>query len=98
MEMNKKSATPKKNCAYSLQDSIVFVDSSSWGMQWVGPLPRNDAPLQLMGCLIVGVRRDYMAVACAYLPHDAVVIFVVGVVFFRRSRLFFREATFFSQR
>ena len=39
MEMNKKSASPKKNCAYSLQDSIVFVDSSSWGMQWVGPLP-----------------------------------------------------------
>ena len=28
-----------------------------------------------------GVRRDYMAVACAYLPHDAVVIFVVGVFF-----------------
>ena len=54
MEMNKKSASPKKNCAYSLQDSIVFVDSSSWGMQWVGPLPRNDAPPHLMGCLIVG--------------------------------------------
>ena len=54
MEMNKKSASPKKNCAYSLQDSIVFVDSSSWGMQWVGPMPRNDAPLHLIGCLIVG--------------------------------------------
>ena len=26
MEKNKKSATPKKNCAYSTQDSIVFVD------------------------------------------------------------------------
>ena len=26
MEENKKSASPKKNCAYSLQDSIVFVD------------------------------------------------------------------------
>ena len=26
MEENKKSATPKKNTAYSLQDSIVFVD------------------------------------------------------------------------
>ena len=26
MEENKKSATPKKNAAYSLQDSIVFVD------------------------------------------------------------------------
>ena len=53
MEMNKKSASPKKNCAYSLQDSIVFVDSSSWGMQWVGLLPINDAPLHLIGCLIV---------------------------------------------
>ena len=26
MEENKKSASPKKNCAYSLRDSIVFVD------------------------------------------------------------------------
>ena len=26
MEDNKKSASPKKNCAYSLQDKIVFVD------------------------------------------------------------------------
>ena len=43
------------------------------------------------------VRRDYMAVACPYLPNDAVV-FCGRRVFFRRSRLFFREATFFSQR
>ena len=28
----KKSASPKKNCAYSLQDSIMFVNSCSWGM------------------------------------------------------------------
>ena len=27
-----KAASPKKNCAYSLQDSIMFVDSCSWGM------------------------------------------------------------------
>ena len=26
MEENKKSASPKKNCAYAKQDSIVFVD------------------------------------------------------------------------
>ena len=45
-----------------------------------------------------GVRRDYMAVACAYLPHDAVVIFVVGVFFFgvadffSAKRLFLRAA------
>ena len=32
MEENKKSASPKKNTAYSLQDSIVFVD------QWVNCL------------------------------------------------------------
>ena len=36
-----------------------------------------------------GVRRDYMAVACAYLPHDAVVIFVVGVFFFGVADFFF---------
>ena len=26
MKENKKSASPKNNCAYSLQDRIVFVD------------------------------------------------------------------------
>ena len=26
MEMNKKSASPKNNCGYCKQDSIVFVD------------------------------------------------------------------------
>ena len=26
MEENKKSASPKKNCAYGKQDDIVFVD------------------------------------------------------------------------
>ena len=41
------------------------------------------------------LRMDYMAVPWIYLPHDAVVFFVVGVFFFRRSRLFLREATFF---
>ena len=36
-----------------------------------------------------GVRRDYMAVACAYLPHHAVVIFVVGVVIFGEGGFIF---------
>ena len=49
----KKSASPKKNYAYSLQDSIVYGDSCSWGMQWVEPPVRRDAPLHLMRCLIV---------------------------------------------
>ena len=53
MEENKKSASPKKNYAYSLQDSIVYGDSCSWGMQWVEPPVRRDAPLHLMRCLIV---------------------------------------------
>ena len=26
LEENKKSASPKKNCAYAKQDSIVFID------------------------------------------------------------------------
>ena len=42
-----------------------------------------------------GVRRDYMAVACAYLPHDAVVIFVVGVFFFGGADFFFAKRLFF---
>ena len=42
-----------------------------------------------------GVRRDYMAVACAYLPHDAVVIFVVGVFFFGVADFFFAKRLFF---
>ena len=43
-----------------------------------------------------GVRRDYMAVACAYLPHDAVVIFVVGVFFFGVADFFSRSDFFFA--
>ena len=31
MEENKKSASPKKNYAYSLQDKIMFVDRCRWG-------------------------------------------------------------------
>ena len=30
MEENKKSASPKKNYAYSLQDKIMFVDRCRW--------------------------------------------------------------------
>ena len=43
-----------------------------------------------------GVRRDYMAVACAYLPHDAVVFFVVGVFFFGVADFFFAKRLFFA--
>ena len=38
MKENKKSATPKKNTAYSLQDSIVFVDK--WVNCLFGCLPQ----------------------------------------------------------
>ena len=32
MEENKKSASPKKNCAYGSPDRIVYGDASWWGM------------------------------------------------------------------
>ena len=35
------------------------------------------------------VRRDYMAKVCAYLPYDAVVFFVVGVVIFGEGGFIF---------
>ena len=97
MEMNKKSASPKKTapiaCRIVSCSSTVAVGAcNGWDRC------RETMHPYINGLSDSGVRRDYMAVACAYLPHDAVVIFVVGVVFFRRSRLFFREATFFSQR
>ena len=41
------------------------------------------------------LRMDYMAVACAYLPHHAVVIFVVGVFFFGVADFFFAKRLFF---
>ena len=48
MEENKKSAPPKKNFGYGLVDSIMCGDAGGWGMGVVKPLPRRDAPLQLM--------------------------------------------------
>ena len=35
------------------------------------------------------VRMDYMAEVCAYLPYDAVVFFVVGVVIFGEGGFIF---------
>ena len=42
------------------------------------------------------LRMDYMAVPWIYLPHDAVVYFVVGVFFFGVADFFFAKRLFFA--
>ena len=42
------------------------------------------------------LRMDYMAVPWIYLPHDAVVFFVVGVFFFGVADFFSAKRLFFA--
>ena len=74
MEENKKSASPKKNCAYSLQDiscsSTVAVGACNgwsrcreWTQHLVGA--QYFAPAHLMRCLIVGCAgMDMPSIRC----------------------------------
>ena len=89
------SASPKKNCGYSLLDRIVYGDAGRWGHTKGGTAAEKRCTPTFNRLSDSGVRRDYMAVACAYLPHDAVVIFVVGVFFFGVADFFFAKRLFF---
>ena len=80
----KKSAPPKKNCAYSLLNCRV------WRCRQVGHggvFKRGGGVVEWWGLDEIVGGRDYMEEAWACLPPDSALC-AIGAVFFRRSRLF----------
>ena len=72
-ELRCGSASPKKNCAYSLLDRIVYGDAGRWEHGCGGAAAEKGCAPTFNALSDSEVRRDYMAEACAYLPYDAVV-------------------------
>ena len=74
---------------------VIFYSVISSGMEENKKSASPKQQLRLWGIKSDSVANG-MGQVGACLPYDAVVFFAAGVFFFRRSRLFFREATFFS--